>query len=59
MALWNRGIWPKEGCASKLEQRTSRPMLVRSSLSLGLRTRSSALALKGEIRPCNRARPQG
>ena len=59
MALWNRGIWSKEGCASKLEERTSRLMLVRSSLSLGLRTRSSALALKGEIRPCTGPRLQG
>ena len=57
IAVWKSGIWPKEGCASKVEDRTSRLMLVCSSLFLGLCIRISALALKGEIRPCSNAQP--
>ena len=50
-AVWNSGICPKDGCASKVEDRTSRLMLVCSALFLGLCIRISALALKGEMRP--------
>ena len=53
MAVWNSGICPKDGCASKVEDRTSRLMLVCSALFLGLCIRISALALKGEMRPCS------
>jgi len=53
MMLWKRGIWPKEGWASTWEDLTSRLMLVRSPLSLGLCMRISALVLNGEIRTCN------